>query len=62
MLKLFPGLKERALYLHKIILKPSFNEYWYIDLPKGLYWGYYLVRPYLLIKKYLTKTSVEKTP
>jgi hypothetical protein len=52
MLKLFPGLKERMIYLHKIILKPSFNEYWYIDLPKGLYWGYYLVRPYLLIRKY----------
>jgi hypothetical protein len=55
MLKLFPGTKEKLLYLHKIILKPSFNEYWYVDLPKGFYWGYYLVRPYLLIKKYLTK-------
>jgi len=54
-LKLFPGNKERLLYLHKIILKPSFNEYWYIDLPKGMYWAYYLVRPYLLIKKYFTK-------
>ena len=55
MLKLFPGMKERVLYLHKIILKPSFNEYWYVDLPKGMYWAYYLVRPYLLLKKYLTR-------
>jgi len=62
MLKLFPGVKEQALYLHKIILKPSFNEYWYVDLPKGLYWMYYLVRPYLLMKKYLTGASSEKTP
>ena len=57
MLKLFPGVKEQALYLHKMILKPSFNEYWYVDLPKGMYWGYYFVRPYLLIKKYLTKDN-----
>lgn len=56
MLKLFPGIKEQLLYLHKIILKPSFNEYWFIDLPKGMYWAYYLVRPYLLIKKYFSKS------
>ncbi|EIF51213.1 nucleotidyltransferase family protein [Sulfurovum sp. AR] len=54
-LKLFPGIKEQLLYLHKIILKPSFNEYWYVDLPKGLYWIYYFIRPYLLIKKYFIK-------
>ncbi len=57
MLKLFPSLKSQLLYLHKIILKPSFNEYWYIDLPKGFYWGYYFIRPYLLMKKYLKKLS-----
>ncbi len=55
MLHLFPSIKMKILYLHKIILKPSNSEYRFIDLPKGLYWGYYLVRPYLLIKKYLTK-------
>jgi len=54
-LKLFPGIKERVKYLHKIILKPSFNEYWFIDLPKGLYWVYYFIRPYLLTKKYFIK-------
>ena len=54
MLKLFRGIKEQAIYLHKIILKPSFNEYWYIDLPKGFYWVYYFIRPYLLMKKYFT--------
>jgi len=57
MLKLFPGIRERILYLHKIVLKPSFNEYWYIDLPKGMYWAYYLIRPYLLIKKYPPSTN-----
>jgi hypothetical protein len=53
MLLLFPNLKTRLSYLHKIILKPQLHEYWYIDLPKSLHWGYYLIRPYLLIKKYL---------
>ena len=54
-LKFFPSLKMKILYLHKIILKPSQNEYQFTDLPKGLYWVYYLIRPYLLLKKYLTK-------
>jgi len=52
MLKLFPGMKEQLLYLHKTILKPSFNEYWFVDLPKSLHWLYYFIRPYLLLKKY----------
>ena len=56
MLKLFPGVKEQTLYLHKVILKPSLNEYRYVDLSKRFYWGYYLIRPYLLMKKYLTKS------
>ena len=55
MLRLFPGFKARLLYLHKVILKPSLNEYWFVDLPKALYWVYYLVRPYLLLKKYVLK-------
>ena len=57
MLRLFPNTKARLSYLHKITLKPTLNEYSVIDLPKGLYWFYYLVRPYLLIKKYFTKTK-----
>ncbi|MEA3490833.1 MAG: nucleotidyltransferase family protein [Campylobacterota bacterium] len=52
MLKLFPGFKEKILYLHKVIIKPSRSEYNYIDFPKSLYFLYYFVRPYLLIKKY----------
>ena len=55
MIRLFPTLKMKLLYLHKILIKPSRSEYKFVDLPRGLYWGYYLVRPYLLIKKYLTK-------
>ena len=55
MIRLFPTLKMKLLYLHKILIKPSRSEYKFVDLPPGLYWGYYLVRPYLLIKKYLTK-------
>jgi len=54
-LRLFPDTKTRLSYLHKITLKPTLNEYSVIDLPKGLYWFYYLVRPYLLIKKYVSK-------
>ncbi len=57
-LKLFPGLKKKLSYLNKILIKPSFNEYWYIDFPKGFYWLYYFLRPYLLIKKYFTKPNV----
>ena len=53
MLKLFPTFPMRLSYLHKIILKPSLNEYWFVDLPDKLYWLYYLIRPYLLLKKYL---------
>jgi len=55
MLRLFPSVKMKILYLHKIILKPSNSEYRFIDLSKGFYWVYYFVRPYLLLKKYLTK-------
>jgi len=55
MLKLFPGTKEKLIYLNTILIKPSLNEYWAVDLPKGFYWMYYFVRPYMLIKKYLTK-------
>ena len=54
MLKLFPGLKKKLIYLNKILIKPSFNEYWAVDLPKGFYWVYYFVRPTMLLKKYLT--------
>ena len=35
-LKFFPTLKMKVLYLHKIILKPSNNEYRFIDLPREL--------------------------
>ena len=57
-LKLFPGMKEQAIHLHKILIKPSFKDYWFIDLPKSLYWVYYFVRPYRGLKKYLIKQKV----
>ena len=60
MLKLFPGMKEQLIYLHKILIKPSFNEYWFVDLPKSLYWVYYFLRPYLLLKKYFTKQKSDE--
>jgi len=56
MLRLFPDTKARLSYLHKILLKPTLNEYDYIDLPKGMYWAYYFIRPYLLLKKYLSNS------
>lgn len=55
MLRLFPNTKAQLSYLHKILLKPTLNEYDYVDLPKGMYWAYYFVRPYLLAKKYISK-------
>jgi len=55
MLKLFPGIRKKLIYLNTILIKPSLNEYWAVDLPKGFYWGYYFIRPYMLLKKYLTK-------
>ena len=57
-LKLLPGLKEKIDHLHSIILKPYYNELWYIELPKSLYWLYYFIRPYLLLKKYFTKQDI----
>ena len=53
MLHLFPSLKLKLRYLHKVILKPAKNEYRFVDLPEKHYWFYYLIRPYLLLKKYL---------
>lgn len=52
LLKLFVSLKDKIQYLNKIYLKPTFNEYWYISFPKPLYFLYYPLRQYLLIKKY----------
>ena len=57
MLKLFPGRKEKLIYLNKILIKPSLNEYWAVDFPKGFYWVYYFVRPAMLLKKYLTRKN-----
>jgi len=54
-LKLLPTPKDKLLYLHKVVLKPTFNEYWFIDLPDNLYFLYYFIRPYLLIKKQFQK-------
>lgn len=52
-LKLFPSTRKKILYLNNILIKPSYKEFTYIDLSKGLYGFYYLIRPYLLVKKYL---------
>ena len=53
MLKLIISNKDKLKYMHKIYLKPTFTEYWYLNLPKPLYFLYYPLRQYLLIKKYL---------
>lgn len=49
---ILPNIKTRAKYLYKIVFKPTRSEYNTIDLPKGFYWLYYIIRPYLLIRKY----------
>lgn len=53
MLKLFISNLDKSKYMHKIYLKPTFTEYWYITFPRPLYFLYYPLRQYLLIKKYL---------
>jgi hypothetical protein len=52
MLRLFPKASMKLRYIWKVIFKPSQNEYRFTDLPRPLYWMYYLLRPYLLTKKY----------
>ncbi|MEA1954190.1 MAG: nucleotidyltransferase family protein [Campylobacterota bacterium] len=53
--KLLPGLKAKFIYLRTRLLQPSLDEYLYINLPKGLQWGYFLIKPYRLIKKNVFK-------
>ena len=57
MLKLFNSNFDKVAYMHKIYLKPTFTEYWYINLPKSLYFLYYPIRQYLLLKKYFLDKS-----
>jgi hypothetical protein len=52
MLKLFVSKTDKLKYLNKIYFKPTFTEYWYVNLPKPLYFLYYPLRQYLLLKKY----------
>jgi hypothetical protein len=56
MLRLFPTWSMKGQYLHKVLLKPSRSEYSTIALPAYLYWVYYLLRPLLLLRKYLGLT------
>ncbi len=50
---LFETFRDKISYIHKTIIKPSRKEYSFVDLPKYLFWFYYIIRPYLLIKKYI---------
>ena len=53
MLKLFVSKSDKFKYINKMYFKPTFTEYWYINFPKSLYFLYYPLRQYLLLKKYL---------
>jgi hypothetical protein len=53
MLKLFVSKSDKFKYINKMYFKPTFTEYWHINFPKPLYFLYYPLRQYLLIKKYL---------
>ncbi|MHC3994916.1 nucleotidyltransferase domain-containing protein [Thiomicrolovo sp. ZZH C-3] len=57
MLRLFPTLPMKLRYLNKVLFKPSKNEYRLLNLPRGLHWAYFFLRPYLLVKKYLRPNS-----
>ena len=50
---ILPNLKTRLKYLYKVIIKPTRSEYDFIDLPKRFYWLYYIIRPFLLLRKYI---------
>ena len=52
MLKLFLSKSDKFKYINKMYFKPTFTEYWYMNFPKPLYFLYYPLRQYLLIKKY----------
>ncbi len=52
-LRLFADHMTRFLYLHKIVFKLSFLDLSDHGLPKYLYWAYYLIRPYRLVKRHL---------
>lgn len=52
MLKLFDNKYDKLKYINKKYFKPTFSEYWYISFPRQLYFLYYPLRQYLLIKKY----------
>lgn len=58
MLLLFTSKVDKLKYLHKIYLKPTFSEYWFVDLPKPLYFLYYPLRQCLLIYKYFLKRFI----
>jgi hypothetical protein len=60
MLQLFTSTKDKLAYLHKIYFKPTFNEYWYITFPKPLYFLYYPLRQYLLLKKHIIDKKQSK--
>ncbi|MFK5977129.1 MAG: nucleotidyltransferase family protein [Sulfurovum sp.] len=49
---ILPNIKTRVKYLYKVIINPTRSEYDFIDLPKGFYWLYYIIRPFLLFRKY----------
>lgn len=52
MLQLFISRTDKLRYLQKKYFKPTLSEYSYINLPRSLYFLYYPIRQYLLIKKY----------
>ena len=56
MLYLFPSTKQKLGYLNKVIFKPSKNEYRFVTLPDRWHWVYYFIRPFLLLKKYLSSS------
>jgi hypothetical protein len=57
MLQLFTSKRDTIQFIHKMYFKPTFSEYWYVNLPGSLYFFYYPIRQYLLIKKYLFKSN-----
>jgi len=49
--RFFTKATSKLKFLHKVIFKPTLNELRVIKLPRKIYFMYYLIRIYLILKK-----------
>ena len=54
-------LQDKIYCLSYFIFAPTAKEWNYIALPKSISFLYYLIRPYRLVKEYLTSAATRKS-